>query len=46
VDFSGSYYDVNQALVSVRGSPIADATSLEELKDAALGAPIGTTSLS
>jgi polar amino acid transport system substrate-binding protein len=45
VDFSESYYDVNQALVSVEGSPIADATSLEELKDATLGAPIGTTSL-
>jgi polar amino acid transport system substrate-binding protein len=46
VDFSESYYDVNQALVSVQGSPIADATSLEELKDATLGAPIGTSSLS
>jgi polar amino acid transport system substrate-binding protein len=45
VDFSDGYYDVNQALVSVQGSPIADATSLEELKDATLGAPIGTTSL-
>ena len=46
VDFSEGYYDVNQALVSVRGSPIADATSLEDLKDATLGAPAGTTSLS
>jgi polar amino acid transport system substrate-binding protein len=45
VDFSEGYYDVKQALVSVQGSPIADATSLEELKDATLGAPIGTTSL-
>jgi polar amino acid transport system substrate-binding protein len=45
VDFSAGYYDVNQALVSVRGSPIADASSLEDLKDAALGAPMGTTSL-
>lgn len=26
VDFSESYYDVNQALVSVQGSPIADAS--------------------
>lgn len=42
VVFSESYYDVNQALVSVQGSPIADATSLEELKDGTLGAPIGT----
>lgn len=45
VDFSEGYYDVNQALVSVQGSPIADATSLEDLKDATLGAPLGTTSL-
>jgi polar amino acid transport system substrate-binding protein len=45
VDFSEGYYDVNQALVSVRGSPIADAASLRELKDATLGAPISTTSL-
>jgi len=45
VDFSDGYYDVNQALVSVQGSPIALATSLEELNDARLGAPIGTTSL-
>jgi polar amino acid transport system substrate-binding protein len=46
VDFSEGYYDVNQALVSVQGSPIATATSLEELKDATLGAPVDTTSLS
>ena len=45
VDFSEGYYDVDQALVSVRGSSIAGATSLEERKDATLGAPIGTTSL-
>jgi polar amino acid transport system substrate-binding protein len=45
VDFSESYYDVNQALVSVQGSAIANATTLDELKDASLGAPIGTTSL-
>jgi polar amino acid transport system substrate-binding protein len=45
VDFSEGYYDVQQALVSVRGSPIVDATTLEQLKDATLGAPTGTTSL-
>jgi polar amino acid transport system substrate-binding protein len=45
VDFSESYYDVNQALVSVQGNDIADATSVAELSDATLGAPIGTTSL-
>jgi polar amino acid transport system substrate-binding protein len=45
VDFSDSYYDVQQALVSVEGSPIADATSIADLADATLGAPLGTTSL-
>jgi polar amino acid transport system substrate-binding protein len=45
VDFSDSYYDVNQALVSAQGTSVADATSIEDLKDAKLGAPIGTTSL-
>ena len=45
VDFSEGYYDVDQALVSVQGSPIADATSIDELKDATLGAPVSTTSL-
>lgn len=45
VDFSESYYDVNQALVSTEGSPVADATTVAELVDAKLGAPIGTTSL-
>lgn len=45
VDFSESYYDVNQALVSRQGSPIAGATTIAELVDAKLGAPIGTTSL-
>jgi polar amino acid transport system substrate-binding protein len=44
VDFSDSYYDVNQALVAVEGNPIADATTLEDLKDHKLGAPVGTTS--
>jgi polar amino acid transport system substrate-binding protein len=45
VDFSQGYYDVDQALVSVQGSPIATATSLEDLRRASLGATIGTTSL-
>jgi polar amino acid transport system substrate-binding protein len=45
VDFSDSYYDVNQALVTVEGSDIEDATSVADLKDAKLGAQIGTTSL-
>lgn len=44
VDFSDSYYDVNQALVSVKGSSIAGAKSIADLKDAKLGAQVGTTS--
>jgi polar amino acid transport system substrate-binding protein len=44
VDFSDSYYDVNQAVVAVSGTPIADVTTLEELRGFELGAPIGTTS--
>ena len=44
VDFSDSYYDVNQAVVALKTSPIADATTIAELKDAELGAPVGTTS--
>jgi polar amino acid transport system substrate-binding protein len=44
VDFSEGYYDVNQALVSVEGNDLADATTLEELKGFKLAAPIGTTS--
>jgi polar amino acid transport system substrate-binding protein len=45
VDFSDSYYDVNQALVAVEGTPIANAESLDNLKQYRLGAQIGTTSL-
>ncbi len=44
VDFSDSYYEVNQALVATKGTPIANATSVEELAEYKLGAPIGTTS--
>ena len=45
VDFSDSYYDVEQAIVTVEGSKIADVGSIADLKDAKLGAQIGTTSL-
>jgi polar amino acid transport system substrate-binding protein len=45
VDFSDSYYDVEQAIVTVEGSSIADAGSIADLKDAKLGAQLGTTSL-
>jgi polar amino acid transport system substrate-binding protein len=45
VDFSDGYYTVNQAVVALKGSPIAEATTVEELKAAKLGAQVGTTSL-
>ncbi len=45
VDFSSSYYDAPQAVVASKGSPIAGATTIAELKDAKLGAAIGSTSL-
>jgi len=44
VDFSDSYYDVNQALVVVKGTPIASATSIAALKPYKFGAQLGTTS--
>lgn len=45
IDFSSGYYDVNQALVTTGGSKIATATSIDDLKDAKIGAAVGTTSL-
>jgi polar amino acid transport system substrate-binding protein len=45
VSFSGSYYDVSQALIVNDGSPIASATSVSDLADYKFGAQIGTTSL-
>jgi polar amino acid transport system substrate-binding protein len=44
VDFSDSYYDVNQALVVVNGTPIANAKSIPALKPYKFGAQLGTTS--
>ena len=45
VDFSDSYYDVNQSLVALNGTPIAEADSIDDLKQYRLGAQVGTTSL-
>lgn len=45
VDFSDPYYTTAQALVAFPDSVVAGATSLADLKDAKLGAQIGTTSL-
>src|SRR6266511_1823422 len=44
VDFSDSYYDVEQAVVTLKSSKFAKATLLADLKDAKLGAQLGTTS--
>jgi polar amino acid transport system substrate-binding protein len=44
VDFSDSYYNVNQALVVVKGTPIANANSVAALKPYKFGAQLGTTS--
>jgi len=44
VDFSDSYYDVEQAVVTLKGSEFADAASLADLKGAKLGAQVGATS--
>ena len=45
VDFSAPYYDVKQAVVARMDSRFAAVTDLAGLKDARLGAQVGTTSL-
>jgi len=45
VDFSSGYYDLTQAVVSFKGSKIEKVTTVAGLKDAKLGAQLGTTSL-
>lgn len=44
VDFSRSYYKENEGLVVVKGTKIASASSLADLKPFELGAQLGTTS--
>jgi polar amino acid transport system substrate-binding protein len=44
VDFSESYYDVNQALVAVKGTAITQATSIADLKAYTLASNLGSTS--
>jgi polar amino acid transport system substrate-binding protein len=44
VDFSDSYYNVNQAVVAKKGTKIATAQSSADLQQYKLGAQIGTTS--
>ncbi|MFF5975261.1 ABC transporter substrate-binding protein [Streptomyces sp. NPDC012769] len=45
VDLSSGYYDVRQAVIALKDSKAAEATTLAELKGAKLGAQVGTTSL-
>jgi polar amino acid transport system substrate-binding protein len=44
VDFSSPYYLVRQTVITTKGSKIAGATSIAALKNAKLGAQVGTTS--
>jgi len=44
VAFSNSYFDENQSVVALQGTPIATATTFAQLKKYKLGAQIGTTS--
>ena len=46
VSFSNSYYDVQQSLIALKGSPIVTSHSPAELKGYVFGDQIGTTSLS
>jgi polar amino acid transport system substrate-binding protein len=45
VDFSDGYYDAAQAVIAIKGSPAASATSLADLQKYKIGAQTGTTSL-
>lgn len=45
VTFSDGYYTASQALITLKDSPIAKATSIDDLKQYKLGAQTGTTSL-
>jgi polar amino acid transport system substrate-binding protein len=44
VTFSASYYNVNQAIAVVKGTPIASVHSIAGLRNFKLGAQLGTTS--
>jgi polar amino acid transport system substrate-binding protein len=45
VDFSSPYYLVRQTVITIKGSKIAGQTTIAGLKNAKLGAQVGTTSL-
>lgn len=44
VDFSAPYYDVTQAVVTLKSSPAAAVTTVDGLRGLKLGAQVGTTS--
>lgn len=44
VDFSSPYYTTTQAVLTYKGSPVAGATSISDLKSAKIGVAVGTTS--
>jgi len=44
VTFSSSYYEVNQAVVGIKGKPIAKVKTVAGLKPYKFGVPLGTTS--
>ena len=44
VDFSSGYYDVAQTVITTKGSTIDGATTIAALKEAKLGAQVGSTS--
>jgi polar amino acid transport system substrate-binding protein len=46
VTFSDSYYNTNQALIGIKGTPITKVKTRADLKSYKLGAQIGTTSYS
>lgn len=45
VDFSSPYYSTAQTVITIAGSPAAEAKSLADLKGLLIGAQTGTTSL-
>jgi polar amino acid transport system substrate-binding protein len=45
VDFSESYFDNSQGILALKGTPITEAESIDDLKQYQLGTQVGTTSL-
>lgn len=45
VDFSDGYFENNQGVLALEGTPVAEAKSISELGDFQFGAQVGTTSL-